>query len=184
MKKTIQDNVLELMVGDITKQKTEAIVNAANGTLLGGGGVDGAIHRAAGKQLLEACKQIRQTELKGEELPTGQAVITKGYNLSATYVIHTVGPIWRKNARKQEEQLANCYVHSLELAKAKGLKSISFPSISTGAYGYPIDEAAAIALTAVIDFLKEYDFGHVVFTLFSEEDYDVYAGTLENIWQE
>lgn len=181
MKTEMNGNKLELIVGDITKQKTEAIVNAANGTLLGGGGVDGAIHRAVGRQLLEACKHIRKTELNGGNLPTGEVVITKGYHLEAKYVIHTVGPIWQENPNEQEQQLANCYTHSLELAKEKGVTSISFPSISTGAYGYPLEEAAKIALTAVTQYLRNNHFGDVVFTLFSKDDYEAYRTALEKI---
>jgi len=123
---------LVLKIGDITSQDTVVIVNAANGTLLGGGGVDGAIHQVAGKQLVEECQKIRQAELKGEELPTGETIITAGYNLPAIYVIHTVGPIWQENPESDEELLANCYRNSLELAKERNITSISFPSISTG----------------------------------------------------
>jgi len=181
MQMMINGNRLELIVGDITKQQTEAIVNAANGTLLGGGGVDGAIHRVAGKDLLKECKQIRKTILDGKGLPTGKAVITKGYNLPANYVIHTVGPIWQENPAKQEEQLSNCYANSLLLAKEKSISSISFPSISTGVYRYPIDEAANIALSTVLRFLENNEFGEVYFTLFSEKDYNVHAKTLKDL---
>lgn len=175
----VNQNELELMVGDITKQSTDAIVNAANGTLLGGGGVDGAIHKAAGKELLEACRTIRQDELDGEKLQTGQAVITKGFQLPADYVIHTVGPVWENDTKGESELLAQCYDHSLHLALENELTSISFPSISTGVYHFPIDQAANIALETIIDFLKHHSFGKVVLTLFSKEDYQVYAKALE-----
>lgn len=175
----VNQNVLELMVGDITKQTTDAIVNAANGTLLGGSGVDGAIHKAAGEELLEACRAIRQDKLDGEELQTGQAVMTKGFQLPADYVIHTVGPVWKNNTKGETELLAQCYRRSLNLAQQYDLRSISFPSISTGVYQFPIDQAANIALETIIECLKHHSFGKVVLTLFSEEDYKTYAKALE-----
>ncbi|PWA08421.1 O-acetyl-ADP-ribose deacetylase [Pueribacillus theae] len=181
MKVEIKGNTLKLMIGDITKQETEAIVNAANGTLLGGGGVDGAIHRAAGKELLEACKEIRKNVLQGKELPTGEAVITKGYRLPAKYVIHTVGPVWKGNTNNEEKLLSNCYNNSLQLAKEKGIQSISFPSISTGVYRFPVDLASKVALTTITDFLKIQPFGEVVMTLFSQNDYDVYEASLKEM---
>lgn len=178
----INDNTLQLIIGDITTQQTDAIVNAANGSLLGGGGVDGAIHRAAGTELLEACKRVRKNELHGTYLPTGEVAITKGYNLPAKYVIHTVGPIW--DASEEVEQnilLANCYRNALQLAKERGLTSIAFPSISTGVYRFPIEKAAKIALETMSHFLNEYNFGEVVITLFSEEDLTVYENTLNEL---
>lgn len=178
MKVDINGNTLELIIGDITVQHTDAIVNAANGTLLGGGGVDGKIHQVAGGQLVEECQKIRQAELKGEELPIGEVIITAGYNLPAAYVIHTVGPIWQEKPDSDEELLANCYRNSLELAKERNISSITFPSISTGAYRYPIDQAAEIALQTIINFLENNQIGEVVLTLFSEEDYKVYKETL------
>src|SRR5512136_3042443 len=138
---------LELLQGDITDQDTEAIVNAANRSLLGGGGVDGAIHRAAGSQLLAECRTLGGCQ-------TGDAKITKGYRLRAKHVIHTVGPIYHAEGKRAPEFLAGCYRRSLELATANGLKSVAFPSISTGAYGYPLNEAAPIALKTTIDYLK------------------------------
>jgi len=134
--------VIEAVHGDITRQDVDAIVNAANTSLLGGGGVDGAIHRAAGRELLEACRKIGGC-------PTGEARITPGFNLVARHVIHTVGPRWRDGRRREADLLRGCYEMSLALAVRHGLRSIAFPSISTGAYGYPIDEAARIAVDAV-----------------------------------
>jgi len=179
---TINENTLQISTGDITKQFEDAIVNAANGSLLGGGGVDGAIHKAAGPELLEACKNIRKNELNGEYLQTGEVVMTKGYNLPAKYVIHTVGPIWDESLKEeQEKQLANCYRNALNFAKKKELKSIVFPSISTGAYGYPIELASSIALETVISFLENNTFGKVIFILFSEKDFEIYKRRIKSI---
>jgi len=161
--------------GDITKQATDAIVNAANSSLMGGGGVDGAIHHAGGPQILKECKEIVKKQGK---LPTGQAVITTGGNLPAKYVIHTVGPIYGKNTdlRTLSLELRNCYVESLKLAAEKGLKSVSFPSISTGAYRYPLSEAALIAIAAIKDSLKqETSIKEVYFVLFNEPTYEAYT---------
>ncbi|MEM4643732.1 MAG: O-acetyl-ADP-ribose deacetylase, partial [Candidatus Bathyarchaeia archaeon] len=145
--------------------ETDAIVNAANPSLMGGGGVDGAIHRKGGPKILEECKRIRATEYP-DGLPTGKAVITTGGNLKAKYVIHTVGPVWRGGKSGEAELLAEAYRNSLKLAVSKGIKTIAFPSISTGAYGYPIDEASRIALSTVKDFLeKENGLEEVVFVL-------------------
>lgn len=143
-----------IKVGDITQEIVDAIVNAANSTLLGGGGVDGAIHDAGGKQILEECREIRRDKFpKG--LPTGEAVITSGGNLSATFVIHTVGPIYGRNHAKDAELLAKCYLNSLKLAVESNLETVSFPSISTGAFGYPKHEAAKIVSRAIKDFLTK-----------------------------
>jgi O-acetyl-ADP-ribose deacetylase len=161
--------------GDLTQQDTEAIVNAANSTLMGGGGVDGAIHRAGGPEILEECKKIA-AEIG--TLPAGQAVITTGGNLAASYVIHTVGPVWHGGTKSEPRTLANAYRNSLELAREKGLRSISFPSISTGAYGYPIEEAAGIAVKAVCKYVIKHPFDEVRFVLFSESDFRVYADLL------
>ena len=148
----LNDRVI-IRVGDITQEDVDVIVNAANWTLLGGGGVDGAIHNAGGEQIYEECKQIRETHYpKG--LPTGEAVITSGGNLKAKFVIHTVGPIRGINKQNEAAQLANCYQNSLELAKANNLETIAFPSISTGAYGYPKHEAAPIVAKTIKDFLE------------------------------
>ncbi|MFD2209526.1 O-acetyl-ADP-ribose deacetylase [Virgibacillus halophilus] len=178
MEVTIHHNSMILMTGDITKQETDAIVNAANGTLMGGGGVDGAIHSAAGKELVEACKQIRQNELNGDRLRTGEAVITKGYEMPAKYVIHTVGPVWSGDKEKKQTLLANCYENALKLAVDNDLASISFPSISTGVYHFPVDTAAQIAMQTIVDFLQGRSFGKVVMVLYSEKDYDTYRKAL------
>jgi O-acetyl-ADP-ribose deacetylase (regulator of RNase III) len=143
---------VSVVVGDITRQTTDAVVNAANPTLLGGGGVDGAIHRAGGAQILAECRAIRDTRYpKG--LPTGEAVITTGGLLPARYVIHTVGPVWGQHGGREAELLAACYRNSLALAEASKLASVSFPAISTGAYYYPPDEAAQVASGAIREFL-------------------------------
>ena len=166
---------IKFIKGDITKLKVDAIVNAANSSLMGGGGVDGAIHRAGGPAILEECKKI---VAKQGRLPTGQAVITTGGNLPAKYVIHTVGPIYsqRTDHRTQSTELRSCYIESLKLAAAKKLKSIAFPSISTGAYRYPLSEAAPIAVQAVKDFLKkETSIKEVYFVLFNDETYRAYV---------
>ena len=141
------------IVGDITKQDVDAIVNAANSSLLGGGGVDGAIHRAGGPAILEECREIRRTRFP-EGLPTGEAVITTGGKLAALYVIHTVGPIYGEHQGKEAELLANCYHNSLTLAVEKNLTSIAFPAISTGVYGYPMAEAAEVSSKTIEDFLS------------------------------
>lgn len=160
---------LELIKGDITKINADALVNAANRSLLGGGGVDGAIHRAAGQKLLEECRKLGGCE-------TGQAKITGGYNLIAKYVIHTVGPIWRGGRNKEEELLADCYRNSLRLAADNNIKTIAFPSISTGAYGFPIERAAPIVFETVKEFLegRPDSFEKIIFVLFSERDFAVY----------
>ncbi|MGH7798436.1 MAG: O-acetyl-ADP-ribose deacetylase [Candidatus Binatia bacterium] len=140
-------------VGDITKEDTDAIVNAANGTLMGGGGVDGAIHRAGGRAILDACKEIRRARYP-DGLPTGEAVITSGGNLTAKYVIHTVGPVYARGGADKADSLAACYRNSLALAVTHGVATIAFPAISTGVYGYPQDEAASVASRAIEIFLK------------------------------
>jgi O-acetyl-ADP-ribose deacetylase (regulator of RNase III) len=144
-----------VLVGDITKQDVDAIVNAANSSLLGGGGVDGAIHRAGGPAILEECKELRRT-LYQNGLPTGQAVITTAGNLAARHVIHTVGPIYGREHGREEVLLTSCYESSLKLAAANSLNSLTFPAISTGIYGYPRPEAAAIASTAINKFVENY----------------------------
>lgn len=171
--KTISAATLMLLRGDITEQDTEAIVNAANSSLLGGGGVDGAIHRAGGPRILEECRKIR--EQKGE-CPPGEAVITCGGNLKARYVIHTVGPVWHGGGKGEEETLGAAYRNSLVLAAAQRIRSIAFPSISTGAYGFPVDRASKIAFDTVTGFLKnDSPIEEVRFVVYSQEDYEEYA---------
>ena len=147
------DGRVQVVVGDITKQDVEAIVNAANSSLLGGGGVDGAIHHAGGPEILEECREMRRTRFP-EGLPTGEAVITTGGKLTALYVIHTVGPIYGEHGGKEAELLANCYHNSLTLAVEKNLTSVAFPAISTGVYGYPRAEAAEVASRTIENFLS------------------------------
>jgi O-acetyl-ADP-ribose deacetylase len=164
---------IELIQGDITKLKVDAIVNAANSSLLGGGGVDGAIHRAAGPQLVEECRT-----LKG--CPTGQARITKGYNLPAKHVIHTVGPVWNNGTKNEDELLASCYRNSLQLAAENNIRTIAFPSISTGAYRFPFERACNIALDTIEEFLN-YDnvMEKVYLVVFSESDLLQYGKVME-----
>ncbi|MGQ9506704.1 MAG: O-acetyl-ADP-ribose deacetylase [Candidatus Bathycorpusculaceae bacterium] len=170
-----------LIQGDITEMDTDAIVNAANPSLMGGGGVDGAIHRKGGPKILEECKRIRATEYP-DGLPTGKAVITSGGKLKAKYVIHTVGPIWHSGSSGEPQLLADAYRNSLRLAVSKGLKTIAFPAISTGAYGYPIEEASKIALSTVKEFLeKEDNVDKVVFVLFSSRDFEIYRKVAREI---
>ena len=163
VKVTINKSILELIEGDITEQETDAIVNAANSSLLGGGGVDGAIHRAGGPKILEECRKLGGC-------PTGEARITTGGNLTAKYVIHTVGPVYSGGKRREAELLASAYKNSLSLASQYKLKSVAFPSISTGAYGYPVNEAAIIALKTVMNYLKTHtDIEQVRFVLFGQK---------------
>lgn len=180
----INDTKLILDIGDITESDTQAIVNAANSTLMGGLGVDGAIHSKGGPKILEECKEIRKT-LYPLGLPTGEAVITSGGNLKAKYVIHTVGPICNgKMTENQKNLLKNAYINSLKLASKNNIKSISFPSISTGAYRCDLKEASKVALNAVIEFLKENPnkFDIVKFILFQKKIYDIYKNSLEEIY--
>jgi O-acetyl-ADP-ribose deacetylase (regulator of RNase III) len=166
--------------GDITDMASDAIVNAANSSLMGGGGVDGAIHRRGGPAILAECKRIRAEEWP-DGLPTGKAVITSGGNLKARHVIHTVGPVWHGGDACEAELLRQAYMNSLRLTVAKGLRTVAFPSISTGAYGYPIEEASRVAVGAVHVFLEEKDnLNEVVFVLFSERDLRVYLDAAKN----
>jgi O-acetyl-ADP-ribose deacetylase len=176
----IKQSKLSLVQGDITKQDTEAIVNAANSRLMGGGGVDGAIHRAGGPVILEECKKIVGRQGR---LPTGKAVITTGGNLLAKCVVHTVGPVWRGGTNNEDQLLASAYLESLRLAEKKNLRSLSFPSISTGAYGYPVVEAATLALNTVVSFLKREDSSieEVIFVLFDTRTYEAYAKALQEV---
>jgi O-acetyl-ADP-ribose deacetylase (regulator of RNase III) len=170
MKQDFLNGRVIVKVGDITQEKTDVIVNAANSTLLGGGGVDGAIHQAGGRRILEECQEIRRNKYpKG--LPTGEAVITGGGNLPARFVIHTVGPVYRMNDGKDAELLANCYKNSLALAVENNLISISFPSISTGAFSYPKHEATQISSQAIKNFLaKDISIKQVNLVFFSSAD--------------
>lgn len=168
-----------LVQGDITTQDTDAIVNAANSTLLGGSGVDGAIHKAGGPKILEECKIIRS---KQGGCPTGEAVITTAGDMPSSYVIHTVGPIWKRENSEQRQLLANAYRNSLELARKNNIGSISFPSISTGVYGYPIEEASIIALKTVKAALDKLNFEEIRFILFSEKDYNIYLKSTKEVF--
>jgi len=177
---TINRAKLIITQGDITLQATDAIVNAANSGLMGGGGVDGAIHRAGGPAILEECKQI---VAKQGRLPTGQAVMTTGGNLKAKHVIHTVGPVWRGGGKGEPELLASAYRESLKTAVENGVSSLSFPSISTGIYGYPVEPAARIALDTTAAFLKEggTSIREVVFVLFDTGTMAAYSSALTEI---
>jgi O-acetyl-ADP-ribose deacetylase (regulator of RNase III) len=166
--------ILTVVQADITTLKVDAIVNAANESLLGGGGVDGAIHRAAGPELLAACRKLNGCK-------TGEAKLTGGYRLPARFVIHTVGPVWQGGTHGEAELLASCYRESLRLAASHGATSVAFPSISTGVYGYPVEEAARIAVATVRDALPELDaIREVVFCCFSAGDADVYRSLLSS----
>ena len=165
--------IIDLHQGDITKLEVDAIVNAANTSLLGGGGVDGAIHRAAGPKLVEACRIFNGCK-------TGEAVITEAYNLPCQYVIHTPGPVWEGGANDEAEKLWNCYSNSLKRAQEKKCTSIAFPSISTGVYGYPIEQAAIIAKEIVENWKGEYP-QRVIFVTFSNSDTEIYRQMLNII---
>jgi O-acetyl-ADP-ribose deacetylase (regulator of RNase III) len=171
---------LGLIQGDITRQETDAIVNAANSSLMGGGGVDGAIHRAGGPAILNECRQVIS---RIAHLDTGKAVITTGGNLKAKYVIHTVGPIWHGGNRGEAELLSSAYLESLKLATERKLQSISFPSISTGVYGYPVAEAAKVALDTVLAFLRDglTSLQEVVFVLYDSKTYQTYSAKLAEV---
>jgi len=178
MKVPIDGSILELVEGDITLQGTEAIVNAANTGLRGGGGVDGAIHRAGGPQIMEECRKIGGC-------PTGEARITRGGRLKAKYVIHAVGPVYSGGKHGEAALLASAYRSSLKLASQDGIKSLAFPSLSTGAYGYPLEEAASVALNTAIEYLKEHpEIDLVRFVLFGQAAHETYQMVLERICQE
>ncbi len=175
MEVKINKSTLALAEGDITTEETDAIVNAANSRLAGGGGVDGAIHRAGGPSIMAECRKIGGC-------PTGQAVITTGGNLKAKYVIHTVGPVYQGGKKGEAALLKSAHLESLKLASAKKLKSMAFPAISTGVYGYPVNEAAHIALQTVLDYLKEHDDIELVrFVLFGRKTYDTFAEELKKL---
>jgi O-acetyl-ADP-ribose deacetylase (regulator of RNase III) len=163
---------IEVIEGDITLQDVDAIVNAANNSLLGGGGVDGAIHRAAGPQLLEECRTIGGCE-------TGDVKLTRGYDLPARWVIHTVGPVWEGGKHKEDELLARCYRNSLALAEKQGIRTIAFPSISTGAYGFPLERAARIAVYEIFTMLRQTDaIDKVLIVCYNNETYRAYSEAL------
>lgn len=168
-------NRIEITQGDITKEAVDAIVNAANSSLLGGGGVDGAIHRAAGPELLQECRTLNGCD-------TGEAKITKGYKLPAKHVIHTVGPVWHGGKSGEPELLRNCYLNSLQLANDNHLNAIAFPAISTGVYGYPIEEATEIAIQTTMEFLQANKQVELVkFVCFSENDLSIYHETFKKL---
>ncbi len=168
-----EGTLLTLVLGDITQQDVDAIVNAANSSLLGGGGVDGAIHRAGGPAILQECKAIRARQ---GGCPAGDAVITGGGNLKARHVIHTVGPVWHGGKQNEEEILARAYRNSLLLAAENNIRTIAFPSISTGVYGFPIDRASEIAVSTVKEFVRSHpSIAEIRFVTFSRSDHDVYA---------
>jgi O-acetyl-ADP-ribose deacetylase (regulator of RNase III) len=161
-------------VGDITKEDVDAVVNAANGSLMGGGGVDGAIHRAGGPEILKECKEIRRVQFP-DGLPTGQAVITTAGMMTAKYVIHTVGPVYERGGKDKAELLAACYRNSMKLAAEKGLKTMAFPAISTGVYGYPLEEAAKVSSAAIENFLgTDKSVQEVRLVFFSPNDADIF----------
>ncbi|HEX9849708.1 O-acetyl-ADP-ribose deacetylase [Candidatus Deferrimicrobium sp.] len=180
MEKTFSGRAIELVLGDITRQRVDAIVNAANSTLLGGGGVDGAIHRAGGPAVLDECRTIRAER---GECPTGEAVLTGGGGLPARFVIHAVGPVWRGGDQGEPGLLASCYRNALRIAAERGFQSVAFPSISTGIYGYPVSLAASTALTAVASFLSSEAAAptRVRFVLFDPVTFATYAGALETL---
>ena len=169
--------MIELIKGDITKITCDAVVNAANSSLLGGGGVDGAIHHAGGPEILADCRKIiaRQGGCK-----TGEAVITTAGKLPAKYVIHTVGPVWKGGNNGEDVQLANCYASSLNLALKNGCKSVAFPNISTGVYGFPKERAARIAVTAAQEFIQNRSIGKIIFVCFDDENYKLYQNILSS----
>ncbi len=181
MEYEINNSKIAIVLGDITDQDVDAIVNAANPSLMGGGGVDGAIHRKGGPRIAEECRRIREKRWPNG-LPTAETVITSGGNLKARHVIHTVGPIWRGGDSGEPDLLARAYKNSLRLAVSRGLRTIAFPSISTGAYGYPVEDAAPIAVRSVKEFLGGSDtLSEVAFVLFTASDLEKYKKVAREI---
>ena len=180
MEKNVSGKVIELVLGDITRQEVDAIVNAANSSLLGGGGVDGAVHRAGGPSILEECVAIRAER---GECPTGEAVLTGGGRLPAHHVIHAVGPVWRGGDQGEPELLASCYRNALRIATEHGFRTVAFPSISTGIYGYPVSLAATKAVATVASFLSSEPMSpsRVRFVLFDAMTFATYAGALDEL---
>ncbi|KON34004.1 MAG: hypothetical protein AC479_02390 [miscellaneous Crenarchaeota group-6 archaeon AD8-1] len=179
---SIRNSFLELVLGDITEMNTDAIVNAANSSLLGGGGVDGAIHKKGGPKILQECKKIRKFYYPNG-LPTGEAVITSGGKLKAKYVIHTVGPVWSGGNHGESRLLKKAYYSSLNLALEKELTSVSFPSISTGAYNYPVQEASYLALKTIKNFFyKNSEITKIVIVLFSKKTFNIYLSTAQMLF--
>jgi O-acetyl-ADP-ribose deacetylase len=181
MEKNVGPTRLTLLVGDITREEVDGIVNAANSRLLGGGGVDGAIHRAGGLQIMEECRRIRSSQ---GGCPTGEAVATTAGKLKARYVIHTVGPIWSGGQQGEDELLASAYRTSLEVARELGCQSIAFPSISTGAYRFPIERAARIALETIRRQTVSSGLKEIRIVLFSQNDYQVYTSVANQVFAE
>lgn len=178
MQVTINESTLELVQGDITQQDVDALVNAANASLLGGGGVDGAIHQAAGPELLAECRTLGGC-------PTGSAKITRGYKLTARYVIHAVGPVYRDGKQNEEALLASAYRTALELASQHQCKSVAFPAISTGAYGYPMEQAARVAFRTIIDYLEQHpEIELVRLVLYDARAYAIHERVLEQVLSE
>ncbi len=180
----IRNTEVVIVQGDITRQDAEAIVNAANSSLMGGGGVDGAIHRAGGPSILRECREIRNKQWP-DGLPTGEVAVTSAGNLKAKFVLHTVGPVWRGGTKNEENLLRKCYTNTLEICDSRKISSVSFPSISTGAYGYPIEYASRIALEAVKEYIitHETEVKEVRFILFSEPDMKIYEEAAKDIFK-
>ncbi|MFN4245801.1 MAG: O-acetyl-ADP-ribose deacetylase [Brevinematia bacterium] len=178
MEKEILEGFVLVKVGDITDEEVDAIVNAANPSLMGGGGVDGAIHRKGGPSILEECKKIRQS-IYPDGLPVGKAVSTNAGNLKAKYVIHTVGPVWFGGNNSEEKLLQDAYVNSIKLAEELGCQTIAFPSISTGAYGYPKEEAAKVVYRVLKDYSKKSKLKQIRLVFFSQSDFDTFMRIVE-----
>jgi O-acetyl-ADP-ribose deacetylase (regulator of RNase III) len=177
MSEKLLNGKVEVITGDITKQEVDVVVNAANSSLMGGGGVDGAIHRAGGPSILEECKKARSSTYK-DGLPTGEAVETTAGNMPAKWVIHTVGPVWKGGEKNEDELLANCYRNSLDIAIRLGAQTIAFPAVSTGVYGFPKQRAASIAFNTVKEKIDQKDDITVYFVFFSDGDMDIFLSNI------